>query len=136
MAPPPVAEAKPREAPAPLAPSVSPTPLPLSAPLPATPPDAPSRLTEGPAAASPKPGDQPGSVFVPEINTARIVRGDNLWQISRRTYGDGKRYTVIYDANRDQIRDPDLIYPGQIFVMPKDSTKDIPAADRQGARRG
>ncbi|WP_238179413.1 LysM peptidoglycan-binding domain-containing protein, partial [Methylobacterium oxalidis] len=59
-------------------------------------------------------------VFVAEINTAKITRGDSLWQISRRTYGKGDRYTVIYDANQQQIRDPDLIYPGQIFVLPTD----------------
>ncbi|SFL61717.1 Nucleoid-associated protein YgaU, contains BON and LysM domains [Methylorubrum salsuginis] len=67
------------------------------------------------------PGQRAGTVFVPEISTARITRGDSLWQISRRTYGKGNRYTVIYDANQDQIRDPDLIYPGQIFVLPKDA---------------
>jgi len=61
---------------------------------------------------------QPGAVFVPAVTTARITRGDNLWQISKRTYGRGQRYTVIYDANQDQIRDPDLIYPGQTFVLP------------------
>ncbi|GLS73239.1 peptidoglycan-binding protein LysM [Methylobacterium tardum] len=61
-----------------------------------------------------------GAVFVPEISTARITRGDNLWRISQRTYGRGERYTVIYDANQTQIRDPDLIYPGQIFVLPPD----------------
>lgn len=60
------------------------------------------------------------AVFVPGIATARIIRGDNLWQISKRTYGRGERYTVIYDANQAQIRDPDLIYPGQIFVLPQD----------------
>ncbi|MFN6953134.1 MAG: LysM peptidoglycan-binding domain-containing protein [Albidovulum sp.] len=56
---------------------------------------------------------------MPKIDTRVVVRGDNLWQISRTTYGQGIRYTVIYKANRDQIRDPDLIYPGQIFVLPK-----------------
>lgn len=61
-----------------------------------------------------------GAVFVPAIATARITRGDNLWQISKRIYGRGERYTVIYDANQGQIRDPDLIYPGQIFVLPDD----------------
>ena len=65
----------------------------------------------------------PGAVFVPEIGTARIARGDNLWQISRRVYGRGTRYTVIYDANQDQIRDPDRIYPGQIFVLPKEAER-------------
>lgn len=59
-------------------------------------------------------------VFVPEINTAKITRGNSLWQISRRTYGRGDRYTVIYDANQEQIRDPNRIYPGQIFVLPED----------------
>jgi nucleoid-associated protein YgaU len=48
-----------------------------------------------------------------------IVRGDNLWNIARGTLGRGERYTAIYEANRNQIRDPDLIYPGQVFVIPK-----------------
>lgn len=49
-----------------------------------------------------------------------IRRGDNLWTISKRTYGKGTRYTTIYLANRDQIRNPDLIWPGQVFNMPKE----------------
>ncbi|KQT50525.1 hypothetical protein ASG52_06835 [Methylobacterium sp. Leaf456] len=78
------------------------------------------------------PGQSAGTVFIPEISTARISRGDSLWQISRRTYGKGNRYTVIYDANQEQIRDPDLIYPGQIFVLPKDAptAADTPAPKR------
>lgn len=48
-----------------------------------------------------------------------VVRGDNLWNIARAHYGEGWRYTVIFNANKDQIRDPDLIYPGQIFSLPK-----------------
>ena len=56
---------------------------------------------------------------MPEIATIEVVRGDNLWQISRRIYGEGIRYSTIYEANSDQIRDPDLIYPGQIFVTPQ-----------------
>lgn len=47
-----------------------------------------------------------------------IQPGNNLWGIARRLYGSGFRYTVIYEANKDQIRDPDLIYPGQIFTTP------------------
>ncbi|MDY8109936.1 LysM peptidoglycan-binding domain-containing protein [Fulvimarina sp. 2208YS6-2-32] len=50
-----------------------------------------------------------------------IRKGDTLWRISRETYGRGTRYTVIYLANGDQIRDPDRIYPGQIFRMPSKS---------------
>ena len=48
-----------------------------------------------------------------------VVRGDNLWNIARSRYGDGLRYTAIYEANKGQIRDPNLIYPGQTFVIPK-----------------
>ncbi|WP_428428099.1 LysM peptidoglycan-binding domain-containing protein [Pararhizobium sp.] len=47
-----------------------------------------------------------------------IRRGDTLWQISRRVYGAGVRYTTIYLANEDQIADPDRILPGQIFGVP------------------
>lgn len=47
-----------------------------------------------------------------------VQPGNSLWRLARRTYGDGFQYTVIYQANRDQIRDPDLIYPGQIFALP------------------
>lgn len=48
-----------------------------------------------------------------------VVRGDNLWNIARAHYGEGWRYTMIFDANKGQIRDPNLIYPGQIFSLPK-----------------
>ena len=50
-----------------------------------------------------------------------VQPGNNLWTIARRTYGKGWEYTQIYRANADQIRDPDLIYPGQVFVLPDDS---------------
>jgi len=52
-----------------------------------------------------------------------IRRGDTLWEISRRVYGRGVRYTTIYLANQEQIRDPDLIWPGQIFTVP-DTTRE------------
>jgi nucleoid-associated protein YgaU len=59
-----------------------------------------------------------GTVVIPNINTAIVSRGDNLWRISQRIYGKGLRYTVIFGANQEQIRNPDLIYPGQVFVLP------------------
>ncbi|WP_343897071.1 LysM peptidoglycan-binding domain-containing protein [Craurococcus roseus] len=49
-----------------------------------------------------------------------VQPGQNLWRIARHTYGRGMRYTVIYAANRDTIRDPSLIYPGQVFALPED----------------
>src|SRR3546814_4590092 len=42
-----------------------------------------------------------------------VQPGNSLWRIARRIYGEGLRYTVIYQANQRQIRNPDLIYPGQ-----------------------
>ncbi len=48
-----------------------------------------------------------------------VQPGNSLWRIARRTYGQGMRYTLLYEANREHIRDPDLIYPGQLFVVPK-----------------
>jgi len=48
-----------------------------------------------------------------------VVKGDNLWNIARAHYGEGWQYTVIFNANKDQIRDPNLIYPGQVFSLPK-----------------
>ncbi len=47
-----------------------------------------------------------------------VQPGNSLWRIARRSYGQGIRYTVIYEANRSQIKNPDLIYPGQIFEVP------------------
>ena len=47
-----------------------------------------------------------------------VQPGNSLWRISRQLLGEGLRYTEIYRANQVQIRDPDLIYPGQIFAVP------------------
>ena len=54
---------------------------------------------------------------------AIIRRGDNLWTIARRVYGEGIRYTTIYEANQSQIRNPNLIYPGQVFDLPADANQ-------------
>jgi nucleoid-associated protein YgaU len=54
----------------------------------------------------------PGQIYT-------VQPGNNLWQISRRAYGVGTRYLVIYSANLGQIRDPEHIYPGQVFKLPK-----------------
>jgi len=52
---------------------------------------------------------------------AIIRRGDNLWTIARRVYGAGIKYTTIYEANNGQIRNPNRIYPGQVFELPDNS---------------
>jgi nucleoid-associated protein YgaU len=60
----------------------------------------------------------PTAVVVPKILTTKVSRGDSLWRISQLSYGLGTRYATIYKANREQIRNPNLIYPGQVFVIP------------------
>ena len=51
--------------------------------------------------------------------TSKVVQpGSTLWAISRENYGSGVLFVRIFEANKDQIRDPDLIYPGQIFDLP------------------
>lgn len=49
-----------------------------------------------------------------------VQPGNSLWRIARRSYGQGMQYTLIFQANQNQIRDPDLIYPGQIFLLPQE----------------
>ncbi len=74
-----------------------------------------------------KPAASPSSETSSEPTTPQVVqtkkviirRGDNLWEIARRVYGAGIRYSTIYDSNTDQIRNPNLIYPGQVFELPE-----------------
>lgn len=53
----------------------------------------------------------------------RIVKGDCLWSIAKQLYGSGFAYVTIYQANKNQIKDPNLIYPNQVFVLPVKSEK-------------
>ena len=69
-------------------------------------------------AETPPPVPDASHAMVAEVNTAKVVHGDSLWRISRETLGHGVRYTLIYQANAGQIRNPNLIYPGQVFVVP------------------
>lgn len=50
-----------------------------------------------------------------------VQPGNSLWRIARRVYGSGSRFTVIYQANNNQIRDPDMIFPGQVFNLPTEN---------------
>ncbi len=52
------------------------------------------------------------------IGTYVVVEGDSLSRIAKRQYGDGNKWSRIYEANRDLIKDPDLIYPGQRLRIP------------------
>ncbi|SEO30283.1 LysM domain-containing protein [Salinihabitans flavidus] len=54
----------------------------------------------------------------PPISAVTVQPGDTLWAISRDRYGRGILYVRVFEANQDRIRDPDLIYPGQVFDLP------------------
>jgi nucleoid-associated protein YgaU len=69
-------------------------------------------------AAAPPASEGSPSAATSKAPTKVVSRGDSLWRISRVAYGDGKRYAVLYKANRGQIRDPNRIYPGQVVVLP------------------
>ncbi len=62
------------------------------------------------------------SVEVAKPTSLTIQPGDNLWVISRNLYGAGRQYTVLYEANKALIKNPRLIYPGQIITTPQAST--------------
>ncbi|MCA3559713.1 MAG: LysM peptidoglycan-binding domain-containing protein [Aestuariivirga sp.] len=59
----------------------------------------------------------------PKDGRVVIQPGNNLWTIARVLYGSGAKFTMLYEANKDQIRDPDRIYPGQIFKTPDVAAK-------------
>jgi nucleoid-associated protein YgaU len=96
-----------------------------------TPFDYPAAGTPAPAAApatAPAPAEasagQPNApssadAVVETVQTAQVVHGHTLWALSQNYYGDPTRYPVIYEANKSQIHNPNLIFPGQVFVVPK-----------------
>lgn len=56
---------------------------------------------------------------VPATNkTYTVQKGDSLWAIAKKYYGNGSKYTVIAEANKDKIKNPNLIYPGQVLTIP------------------
>ncbi|MCP5085714.1 MAG: LysM peptidoglycan-binding domain-containing protein [Rhodobacteraceae bacterium] len=55
----------------------------------------------------------------PLKSSVTVQPGHTLWALALTQYGDGIKYVQIFDANRDAIRNPDLIYPGQVFELPK-----------------
>ena len=86
------------------------------------------------ATSSPKPGPAgtlvadagPASaadVIVESVQTHHVEPGHTLWGISQKFYGDGSRYELIFAANANQIKNPNLIYPGQMFVVPRPEPK-------------
>jgi nucleoid-associated protein YgaU len=83
-------------------------PEPVVAAAPAPEPLAPAAADPAPAA----PEAPPAPV------TVTVQPGFTLWGIAEGQWGDGMLYVQVFETNRDKIRDPDLIYPGQVFAMP------------------
>lgn len=82
--------------------------------------------------AAPAPQAVSQAPLTPSASAVIIRRGDTLWQISRRVYGQGVRYTTIYLANRNAINNPDLIEPGQVFTVPREA---LPNAEELHRKR-
>jgi len=62
----------------------------------------------------PKPAKPP----TPPVRTYTVKKGDNLWNISKKYYGTGTKWPTIANANKKIIKNPNLIYPGQVLVIP------------------
>ena len=71
--------------------------------------------TQGSSVAQAQPAQQTAAISV------TVQPGFTLWGIASQQFGDGVLYVQVYQANKDKIRDPDLIYPGQVFVIPSAS---------------
>jgi LysM repeat protein len=91
----------------------------------AAPDEAPAVPTQPEAAATPEPAEPAAEAPVivaaspPAPVTITVQPGFTLWGIAQERYGDGVMYVQVFEANRDKIRDPDLIYPGQVFAVPE-----------------
>ena len=53
-----------------------------------------------------------------QVRTYTVVSGDSLSKIAKREYGDATKWQAIFEANRDKLKDPDRIYPGQVLTLP------------------
>jgi nucleoid-associated protein YgaU len=79
---------------------------------------------EGEASEAPSPGpeDETDSMAeAAETPTYTVQSGDTLWKIAQEAYGNGAEYMKIFEANRDQLDNPDLIRPGQVLKIPPNS---------------
>ena len=62
--------------------------------------------------------DAGSATTIAPVSLITVQPGNTLWGIARAKYGRGVLYVRVFEANTDRIRDPDLIYPGQIFSVP------------------
>jgi nucleoid-associated protein YgaU len=83
----------------------------------------PLQAATAPASAQPSSAPSPADPVVESVQTKRVVTGHTLWALSKSYYGDPTRYPAIVEANRAQIHNPNVIFPGQVFVVPKSDAK-------------
>jgi nucleoid-associated protein YgaU len=78
-----------------------------------------SDVQSGSSSTAPRPGQGgPAATAVP-MTSYVVAKGDSLSKIAQRAYGDARQWRKIYEANKDLIKDPDLIYPGQSLRIPE-----------------
>jgi nucleoid-associated protein YgaU len=83
-----------------------------------------SNVSSGSSSTAPRPASPPATPSSASPNVAdrektyTVVAGDTLSKIAQREYGDASDWKRIYEANKDTIKNPDLIYPGQTFKIP------------------
>jgi nucleoid-associated protein YgaU len=90
---------------------------------PDTPTPAPTASAMVSAKAEPSLAPSPADPVVASVQTKRVATGHTLWALSQSYYGDPTRYPAIVEANRAQIHNPNVIFPGQVFVVPKSDAK-------------
>ena len=84
-----------------------------------------SKVQGGGSSTAPSPATATATATADPIDGSRegrtytVVKGDSLSRIAQHQYGDANKWRRIYEANRDLIKDPDLIYPGQSFRIPE-----------------
>jgi nucleoid-associated protein YgaU len=80
-----------------------------------------SNVRSGGSSTAPAPQSQADGHASPggSGGTYVVVEGDSLSKIAKRHYGNGAKWNRIYEANRDLIKNPDLIYPGQLLRIPE-----------------
>lgn len=59
-----------------------------------------------------------GAEATPAAQTYTVAKGDSLSKIAKQVYGSANRWHAIFNANRDQLDDPDKIFPGQVLKLP------------------
>jgi nucleoid-associated protein YgaU len=108
-----------------------------------TAPEQPAPAPEAKPAPAPEPAAKPApaplDLTPPPNDTYQVVRGDNLWDISKKPaiYNDPYQWPLIYKANQSKINDADLIYPGQVFDITRGNTPvEIDAAVSHARKRG